>query len=185
MKTFRLFLFALPLLFVSCGGEEQKTAAAADNKTPEGTAQMIAGYVIANDADGLVSMIISKEEMTAAISASNAPPEGKEFAIGRVEEEIRIMQGDIKKGLDQVRAGAAGAGIVWAEAKFKSVTPKIDEKRGFQMMSMVCVIESDGKEFKFSVTDIVGTDNGWKLAGKMYSGDGPPPAIQLPIQGPK
>lgn len=179
MKKIIYCIFILAL--TSCSGEEtnkstsnpdaKEVVAVSDNSTPEGIGKMITDYVIANDYSGLANLIITNDEMTKAISGSTAPAEGKKFAISRVDAEIKEMQVDIKSGLDEIRASGTTAGIVWENSKFKEARPTIDESRGFQMMTLKCVIESNGQEHVFTVTDIVGTDNGWKLGGKMMFGD--------------
>lgn len=184
MKPTFYLLIACALVFASCGSEASSenseratgtviTKGTIDNTTPQGTGELVAGYVIANDYSGLANMIINHAEMEKAISGSNAPKEGKEFAIGRIDTEIKAMQTDIKTGLDQIRAAGTTAGIVWEQCTFKEAIPTIDKSRGFEMMRLKCVVECNGKEHSFTVTDIVGTDNGWKLAGKMIFGDLP------------
>lgn len=181
MKTIRIILATLVIALASCGGDEtdkstsnpdaKEASVASDNSTPEGVGKMITDYVIANDYNGLANLIITHDEMAKAIGGSNASPEGKDFAISRVDAEIKEMQVDIKTGLDEIRASGTTAGIVWDNCKFKEARPTINESRGFQMMTLKCVIESNGQEHVFTVTDIVGTDNGWKLGGKMMFGD--------------
>lgn len=180
MKTFRILLASIAFAFASCGGEESNTSTTnpdakevvvADNSSPDAVGEKITDYVIANDYNGLANMIITSDEMTKAISGSNAPAEGKKFAISRVDDEIKEMQTDIKTGLDEIRASGTKAGIVWENCKFKEARPTIDESRGFQMMQIKCVIDCSGQEYIFTVTDLVGTDSGWKLGGKMMYGD--------------
>jgi hypothetical protein len=184
MKHTFYLLIAFSLVVTSCGSEESSndsestggtviTKGAVDNTTPAGTGELVAGYVIANDYSGLANMIITHAEMEKAISGSNAPKEGKEFAIGRIDTEIKVMQTDIKTGLDQIRAAGTNAGIVWEQCTFKEAVPTIDKSRGFEMMRLKCVLLCNGQEHVFTVTDIVGTSTGWKLAGKMIYGDLP------------
>lgn len=180
MKTLQIFLITLVVTFSACGeGEtnsstsnpDAKEVSTSDNTTPEGTARMISNYVIANDYNGLANMIITADEMKEVISGSSVTPEGKKVAISRVNEEIKEMQLDTKSGLDEIRAKGTTAGIVWENCKFKEARPTIAEPSGFPMMQLKCVLECNGQEFVFTVTDIVETDNGWKLGGKMMYGD--------------
>ncbi|HTF06432.1 MAG TPA: hypothetical protein VK826_20510 [Bacteroidia bacterium] len=178
-KSISIFILATSLFAVSCGSEEtaetvNKTEAKTVTLPPDATqafGQKVTELVIANDYAGLTSLIITKDEMTKAIQGSTAPANGKEFAISRVEDEIKEMQVDVKTGLDQIRASGTTAGIVWDKCTFKEARPSIDQSRGFDMMQLKCVIDCNGTEHIFTVTDVVGTDAGWKLGGKMIYGE--------------
>ena len=171
MKPTFYLLIVVSALIVSCKDS-------LDNTTPEGTAELIANYVIANDSSGLMGMIITEDEMKKAIASSNAPSDGKEFAISRVKEEVQVMKTDIKNGLEQIRTAGTATGIIWEDCSFKEAVPTIDKSRGFEMMRLKCILECDGSEYVFTVTDIVGTQHGWKLAGKMMFGE-PKPQIRF------
>lgn len=183
MKTLRLLIPAAFLFFNSCSGDgetakdENKTDATNPNAvevtegTPEIVAKQIADYVIANDNQGMLNLIITQEEMTDVISGSTVTTMGKEVAIKNIPTEISKMRVDYTNGLADVRKQCEANGMVWANCKFKDVTYEMNNPTGYYMAQLTCVLECNGMEYKFTVTDVVQTENGWKLGGTMAYGE--------------
>src|SRR5688500_3729846 len=130
MKPTFYLLIACSLVFASCGSEASSddpenatgnviTKGTVDNTTPQGSGELVESYVMAKDYRGLANMIITHAEMEDASSGSTAPKVGKEFAIGRIDTEIKAMQTDIKTGLDQIHTAGTNAGIIWEQCTFK------------------------------------------------------------------
>lgn len=148
-------------------------APAVSGDDPEAYGRKIAELVIAGDYNAIDQLIISPDAMKAAISSSNVSPGGKEAAISRADAEVMKMHSEIRQGVDTVRARGMRNGIAWENANVKQVIPEVDKSRGFEMLRLKCVVECNGVETYFTVTDIVGTDKGWKLAGYFFYGDAP------------
>ena len=193
MNAFRssfLFFAAAAMLFsASCGGDNtgKDSTGSVENSAakepvvandPGKFGKTVSDLIIANNYQGLADLIILHDEMEKAISGSTAPKEGKEFAIGRIDDEIKVMQTDTKSGLDNIRLEGIAAVIVWYNCTFKEATPSIDNSRGFQMMTLKCVLTCNGQDHTITITDIVGTANGWKLSGRLYFGDPKPAKVQ-------
>lgn len=191
-KTFLLgglVVFSFAFFFMACDGDLMKdTTASIENPNAKATevandpikfGNTVTDLIIANNYQALTDFIIKHDEMQKAISGSTAPQNGKEFAISRIDDEIKVMQVDTKTGLDNIRSEGTAAGIVWENCTFKSATPTIDKARGFEMMTLKCVLTCNGQDHYITITDIVGTDNGWKLGGRLYFGD-PKPATAQP-----
>ncbi len=176
-----VLFFSFAFFFMACDGDLTKeTTASIENpnaKVPEVAndpvkfGNTVTDLIIANNYQALNDLIIKHDEMQKAISGSTAPQNGKEFAISRIDEEIKVMQFDTKTGLDIIRSEGIAAGIVWENCTFKSTIPSIDKARGFEMMTLKCVLTCNGQDHRITITDIVGTDNGWKLGGRLYFGD--------------
>lgn len=183
MKTFRILIPAALLVISSCSGDaestkdESKTNATNPNAvevtegTPEVVAKQIAECVIANDNQGMLNLIITQEEMTDVISGSTVTTMGKEVAINNIPTEISKMRVDYTNGLEDVRKQCEANGMVWANCKFKDVTYEMNNPTGYFMAQLTCVLECNGMEYKFNVTDVVQTENGWKLGGAMGYGE--------------
>lgn len=190
IKTSLLFFATAVMLFsTSCGEDkaEKESTGGTENSAakeplvandPLKFGKTVSDLIIANNYQGLADLIILHDEMEKAISGSTAPKEGKEFAIGRIDDEIKVMQTDTKSGLDNIRSEGTAAGIVWENCAFKEATPSIDNSRGFQMMTLKCVLTCNGQDHTITITDIVGTDGGWKLGGRLYFGDPKPAKVQ-------
>lgn len=184
-KTTFILAAALSLSILSgCGSEttaESTTSASnpaakapeVSGDDPEAYGRKIAELVIAGDYNAIDQLIISPDAMKAAISSSNVSPGGKEAAISRADAEVMKMHSEIRQGVDTVRARGMRNGIAWENASVKQVIPEVDKSRGFEMLRLKCVVECNGVETYFTVTDIVGTDKGWKLAGYFFYGDAP------------
>lgn len=182
----RKLLYTIPLsiLFLTSCGEEgtaetKPTQTNASNPsaveitegTPEATAKLIADYVLANDNQGLMNLIITQEEMTDVITNSSVTTMGKEVAIRNIPTEISKMRVDYTNGLADVRKQCEANGVVWENCRFKDVTYEMNNPTGYFMAQLICVLECNGMEYKFHVTDIVQTKNGWKLGGTMGYGE--------------
>lgn len=194
MKKSKLFLtltcFSALMMCVSCGTDstsESGTSSSSNSNAKEPVVandpvkfgQTVTELIIANNYQGLAALIIKHDEMEKAISGSTAPQNGKEFAISRIDDEIKVMQVDVKTGLDNIRSSGTAAGIVWENCTFTEAVPTIDNARGFEMMSLKCILTCNGVNHHITITDIVGTDDGWKLGGKLFFGD-PKPAGGAP-----
>jgi PBP1b-binding outer membrane lipoprotein LpoB len=184
MRTLRLLIPAL-VLIASCSGDTEpanntsKTnatnpdAVEVTEGTPVEAAKQIAGFVIANDNAGLMNLIITQEEMTEVITGSTVTPMGKEVAIKNIPTEISKMRVDYTNGLAEVRKQCEASGVEWSNCKFKDVKYEMNNPTGYFMAQLVCVLECNGMEYKFTVSDVVQTKNGWRLGGTMYYGDVP------------
>jgi hypothetical protein len=184
-KTTFILAAALALsILPGCGSEttaERTTSASnpaakaptVSEDDPEVFGRKVAELVIAGDYTAIDQLIISPDAMKAAISSSNVSPGGKETAINRADAEVMKMHSEIRQGVDTVRARAMRNGIAWENASVKQVIPQVDKSRGFAMLRLKCVVVCNGVESYFTVTDIVGTDKGWKLAGYFFYGDAP------------
>jgi hypothetical protein len=187
----RAFLFLIPasLLFLaSCGNDteskpaESTTPAASPSSassapqagSPEETAMKLANLVIANDQEGLMGMIISPEEMKDVIANSSVMPQGKETAIKNIPTAISQMRADMTKGLTEVRSKCEEAGVVWENCRYKDARYEINNPTGYNMMQLHCIMDCNGMEYTFTLTDVAQTENGWRLGGIMYYGDAPP-----------
>lgn len=174
-------VFSFAFFCTACGDDHAKEPTASienpNAKAPEVAndpvkfGNTVTDLIIANNYQALTDLIIKHDEMQKAISGSTAPQNGKEFAISRIDDEIKVMQVDVKTGLDNIRSEGTAAGIVWENCTFKSAIPTIDKARGFEMMTLKCVLTCNGQDHHITITDIVGTDNGWKLGGRLYFGD--------------
>lgn len=184
-KTTFILAAALALSILSgCGSEttaESTTSAsnpaakapAVSEDDPEAYGRKLAELVIAGDYNAIDQLIISPDAMKNAVRSSNVSPAGKEAAISRADSEVMKMHGEIRQGVDTVRARAMRNGFVWENATVKQVIPEVDKSRGFDMLRLKCILQCNGVETYFTVTDIVGTDKGWKLAGYFFYGDAP------------
>lgn len=182
MRTLRLLIPAL-VLIASCSGDTEpasdtsKTNATNPNAvevtegTPVETAKLIAQYVITNDNQGMMNLIITSEEMTEVITGSTVTPMGKEVAIKNIPTEISKMRVDYTNGLAEVRKQCEASGVEWSNCKYKDVTYEMNNPTGYFMAQLVCILDCNGMEYKFSVTDVVQTKNGWKLGGTMNYGE--------------
>lgn len=171
-------------LLTACGGdssEENATSVAnpaakaptISEDDPEVFGRKLAELVIAGDYNAIDQLIISPDAMKNAVRSSNVSPAGKEAAISRADAEVMKMHGEIRAGVDTIRARGVRDGIAWENATVKQVIPQVDKSRGFDMLRLKCVVQCNGVEKYFTVTDIVGTDKGWKLAGYFFYGDAP------------
>jgi hypothetical protein len=182
---FKYFSIAVISVFlISCGGDAvseapvsaENPAAKApekDENDPEVFGCKLTELLIAGDHQSIDQLIISPDAMKKAIASSNVPANGKEAAISRADSEVMKMHSEIRQGVDTVRARAMRNGFVWENATVKQVIPEVDKSRGFEMLRLKCIVQSNGAESFFTVTDIVGTDSGWKLAGYFFYGDAP------------
>jgi hypothetical protein len=185
-KTFLLSVLIPAVLFgaVSCGGDSandkpanaENPAAKApekDENDPEVFGRKLTELLIAGDHQSIDQLIISPDAMKKAIASSSVPANGKEAAISRADSEVMKMHSEIRAGVDTVRSLGTRNGLAWENATVKQVIPQVDKSRGFEMLRLKCIVECNGVESYFTVTDIVGTDNGWKLAGYFFYGDAP------------
>lgn len=171
------------ILIASCSSDSEptsdtskKTATNPDavevtEGTPVEIAKQIAQYVISNDNQGLLNLIITQEEMTDVIAGSTVSTMGKEVAIKNIPTEISKMRVDYTNGLADVRKQCEANGMVWANCKFKDVTYEMNNPTGYYMAQLNCVLECNGMLYTFHVTDVVQTDNGWTLGGTMGYGE--------------
>ncbi len=160
---------------VSTTSANNPTAVELTEGTPEAVGQKIVEFVIANNADSLMSLLITPEEMKEVIANSNVMQKGKEAAIGNIPTAISQMRIDHTRGLAEIRKQCETTGIEWSNCKFKSATCEMTNPTGYFMAQMKCVMECNGMDYKFTVTDVVQTTSGeWKLGGTMYYGDVPP-----------
>lgn len=190
MRTLFLALATISFTFISCGGEssdEKKpstttatnpAAVEVTEGTPEVTAKQIADYIISNNNQALMELIITQEEMTRVISESSVTSMGKEVAIRNIPTEISKMRVDYTNGMTDIRKQCEASGIEWSNCKFKDVTYEMNNPTGYFMAQLLCVLECNGMEYKFTVTDVVQTEGGWKLGGTMYFGDVPPQPVK-------
>jgi hypothetical protein len=178
----RKLLFIAPVLFLfgSCGSDGGKsddsgnantsTGNGASNPaavevtegTPLETAQQVAQFVIANDNAGLTGLIISAEEMNDVISNSSVSQMGKEVAIKNIPTEISKMRVDYTTGLAEVRKQCESIGVEWSNCKFKDATYEMNNPTGYFMAQIICILECNGMEYKFTISDVVQTKNGWR-----------------------
>ncbi len=183
MRLLRLFIPAALLFIASCSGDtdsaqdDSKTSATNPNAvevtegTPAETAKQIAEFVIANDNQGLMNLIITSEEMTDVITNSSVTPMGKEVAIKNIPTEISKMRVDYTNGLADIRKQCETAGVEWSNCKFKDARYEMNNPTGYFMAQIVCILECNGMEYKFTTTDVVQTKNGWRLGGSMMYGE--------------
>jgi hypothetical protein len=182
--TFILAAYFVMNLLSACGSDastENSTsvanpaakAPAVSDDDPEVFGRKVAELVIAGDYTAIDQLIISPDAMKNAVRNSNVSPAGKEAAISRADSEVMKMHGEIRLGVDTVRARAMQNGFAWENATVKQVIPEVDKSRGFEMLRLKCILQCNGVETYFTVTDIVGTDKGWKLAGYFFYGDAP------------
>jgi hypothetical protein len=122
----------------------------------------------------LMNLIITQEEMTEVITGSTVTAMGKEVAIKNIPAEISKMRVDYTNGLNDIRKQCEATGVEWSNCKFKDVTYEMNNPTGYFMAQLTCFVECNGIEYKFTVTDVVQTKNGWRLGGTMYFGDTPP-----------
>jgi len=182
--TYLLAAFFVMNLFTACGGDASKENASSvanpaakaptvSEDDPEAYGRKLAELVIAGDYNAIDQLIISPDAMKNAVRSSNVSPAGKEAAISRADSEVMKMHGEIRAGVDTIRARAMRNGFAWENASVKQVIPEVDKSRGFEMLRLKCILQCNGVETYFTVTDIVGTDKGWKLAGYFFYGDAP------------
>lgn len=175
---------ALAILALSCSdattkdtetssptSSENPDAVEVTEGTPEATGVQICNLIIANDNQGLMNLIITQEEMTDVISGSSVSQMGKEVAIKNIPTEISKMRVDYTNGLTDVRKNCEAAGVEWSNCKVKDVSYDMANPTGYYMAQLHCVLECNGQEYKFTVSDVVQTETGWKLGGTMYFGD--------------
>ncbi len=176
-------IFAMKML-AGCGSDassENSTSVAnpaakaptVSENDPEAYGRKLAELVIAGDYNAIDQLIISPDAMKNAVRSSNVSPKGKESALSSAETEVMKMHSEIRQGVDTVRARAMRNGFAWENATVKQVIPEVDKSRGFDMLRLKCILQCNGVETYFTVTDIVGTDKGWKLAGYFFYGDAP------------
>lgn len=184
MKKLVLAL-TLPLLFAACSSDENKSdnsltgtnanSSSSSNApspgSPEEFAGVLANFVIDSNMAGIDSLIILHDEMKDVISNSNVTPAGKEAAISHIDTEIGKMKNDMSNGLKDIRSKATANNIIWMGAKYKTVRYTVAKPNGYEMMQLSCIVDFNGVEYPFTVTDVVHTSNGWKLGGKMYYGN--------------
>lgn len=190
----KLFLIPVVLFAVSCGSKEESNTSSSTSDTaakttptttvtvpaepvagsPEATAKQICERVIANDHEGLMALIITQEEMADVIKNSSVTRAGKEAAVENRFVGIGQMRIDITNGLLEVRKQCEATGMVWENCKYKDARYEINNPTGYNMMQLHCILDCNGMEYIFTMTDVVDTKNGWKLGGKMYYGELPP-----------
>jgi len=184
MRTLRLLIPVLAMSVLSCSGDAAKdtgttTPASKENPdaveitegTPEAFGVQVCNLVIKNDNQGLMDLIITQDEMTNVISNSSVSQMGKQVAISNIPTEISKMRVDYTNGLTDIRKNCEAAGIEWSNCKMKDVTCEVANPTGYNMAQIHCVLECNGMEYKFTVSDVVETENGWRLGGTMYYGD--------------
>lgn len=186
-KSVLAFTFLSALFLLSCNSDDSKadSTSATNNSgsnssgsssnavtpgSPEEFAGVLASYVIDSNLTGIDSLIILHDEMQAVISGSNVTPAGKEAAISHIDTEIGKMKNDMRNGLADIRMKGKANNIVWMGAKFKNARYSVAKPNGYEMMQLTCIIDFNGVEYPFTVTDVVHTSDGWKLGGKMYYG---------------
>jgi hypothetical protein len=184
MRTLRLFIPAVAILLWSCSGDApaatEKTVSSGNENpdavevtegTPEAMGVQICNLVIANDNKGLTDLIITQEQMTNVITNSSVSQMGKQVAIGNIPTEISKMRVDYTSGMTDIRKNCEAAGVEWSNCKMKDVKCEVTNPTGYNMAQMHCVLECNGMEYKFTVSDVVETESGWRLGGTMYYGD--------------
>lgn len=182
----KFLLIPVVLFAVACGNTETDTTAPPASSTtasssaepvegsPKAMGKQIAELVIANDNAGLNALIISQEEMTAVITGSSVTPMGKEVAIKNIPVELPKMRNDITNGLAEVRKQCEANGVVWENCTYKDTRYEINNPTGYNMMQLHCILDCNGMEYVFTMSDVVETKNGWKLGGTMFYGEQPP-----------
>lgn len=179
----RIFILCIACAFMSCG--EDKPAQESNSQTsttpvtppeeipgsPEEFAKKLTEHVIDSNYQAIVDMIILKDEMVDLIKNSSVSTSGKEAAIAHVDTEIGKMKMDMFNGLTEIRKSGRTSGVVWENCKYKAARYDVKSPNGYEMMQLKCVIDCNGMEQVFTVTDVVHTPNGWKLGGKMMFGD--------------
>lgn len=182
MKSISLFILTVGL-FISCGEEKPAQENASQTATtpatppeeipgsPEEFAKKLTEHVIDSNYQAIVEMIIVKDEMVDLIRNSRVSTAGKEAAISHVDTEIGKMKMDMFNGLAEIRKSGRALGLAWENCTYKSVRYDIKNPNGYDMMQLKCVIDCNGMEHVFTVTDVVKTPKGWRLGGKMMFGD--------------
>lgn len=181
MRTLHFLFPVLLFVFVACSSDtpDQKSGSTSGSSgsnsapeagSPEEFGMRMANFVIANDNQGVIGLIIEQAEMEEVIKNSSVTTMGKEVAIKNIPMEISKMRVDYTNGLTEIRKSGEAAGIVWTNCKFKSAYYEISNPTGYNMMQLHCVLDCNGQEHEFTVTDVVETENGWKLGGTMMFG---------------
>lgn len=141
--------------------------------SPEAMAKQVCERVIANDHEGLMSLIITQDEMADVIKNSSVTKAGKEAAVDNRLTGIGQMRIDITNGLLEVRKQCEANGMVWENCTYKDARYEVNNPTGYNMMQLHCILDCNGMEYIFTVTDVVDSKNGWKLGGTMYYGEQP------------
>lgn len=181
MRTLHFLFPVFLFVFIACSdapeqktGESTGTSGTSSNEpvagSPEAFGKEIASFIIANDNQGVIGLIIEQTEMEEVIKNSSVTTMGKEVAIKNIPMEISKMRVDYTNGLTEIRKSGETAGIVWENCKFKEAYYEISNPTGYNMMQLHCVLDCNGQEHEFTVTDVVETENGWKLGGTMMFG---------------
>ncbi|MEM1000035.1 MAG: hypothetical protein AAGN35_23475 [Bacteroidota bacterium] len=167
MKLHSIIAIAAVLLFTvsltSCGGSGKYA-----NSTPKELGESLFAAVKANDAEGMLELFPTKDDMLSSLNKADIPSEQKDEMVKKFSSEWPEMQKEMKSAIESSMKEISNDVKVEELELVEVKADDIEEREGFEQTNVEVMVKAGEKAMTLEIRRAGHMESGWVMSPRGF-----------------